>query len=81
MGTRQQDVKMLYSTTSVAEAWRIIHVYGVRYIFVGFSELQQCTAAPCFPREGVAKFDRMVGHGLALAFHQPGISIYEVSPV
>lgn len=78
---RRQDVKTLYSTSDPAEARRILRRYDVRYVFVGFSE-RQCAMngdkVQCYPRVGLVKFDRMVGHGLKVAFHQPGITIYQV---
>lgn len=79
---RGQNVKTLYSSTDPTQVWKIINSYGVRYIFVGFSE-RQCATSPtkvqCFPRAGLAKFDSMVGHGLRVAFRKPGITIYAVT--
>jgi uncharacterized membrane protein len=79
---RADDVKTLYSTSDPSIAWRIIRTHGVRYIFVGFSE-RQCAhngyEVQCYPKTGLAKFDRMVGHGLKVVFQQPGITIYQVT--
>jgi len=75
---RADDVNTLYNSPSVSQAWNVIRTYGVRYIFVGFSE-QQCSPPPdvqCYSRAGLAKFPRMVGHGLRVAFHAPGITTY-----
>jgi len=75
---RADDVRTLYNSPSVSQAWSIIHTYGVRYIFVGFSE-QQCSPPPdvqCYSPAGLAKFPWMVGHGLRVAFHAPGIITY-----
>ena len=77
-GTRAADVNTLYSSSSISDAWRIIRTYGVRYIFVGFSETH-CADTPCYPKIGLAKFDRMVGHGLVVAYRHPGVTIYKVS--
>jgi uncharacterized membrane protein len=76
-GTRAADVNTLYGSSSIVDAWRIIRTYGVRYIFVGFSETH-CADTPCYSKEGLAKFDRMVGHGLTVAYRHPGVTIYEV---
>ncbi len=74
---RTADLKTLYSTSSPSTAWSIIHRYGVRYIYVGFLE-RHCLDV-CYPRAGLAKFDRMVGHGLRLAYHWQDTDIYEVT--
>ncbi|GAC1508062.1 MAG: hypothetical protein NVS2B16_04310 [Chloroflexota bacterium] len=74
---RSDDVSTLYSSTSTSEAWRIIHRYHVRYIYVGFSE-RQCATGQCFPHAGLNKFDRMVGHGLEKAYDREGVTIYRV---
>lgn len=75
--SRDDDLKTLYDSPSTADAWRVIHKYDVRYIFVGFSE-RHCIQDVCYSHAGIQKFNRMVGHGLKLAFHAPGVSIYEV---
>lgn len=74
---RGNDVSSLYDSPSINTAWSIIHSYRVRYIFDGFSE-QQCAQYQCFSHAGLAKFGKMVGHGLRVAFQRPGITIYEV---
>jgi uncharacterized membrane protein len=76
--SRPDDVKTLYDSPSISTAWRIIRTYGVRYIYVGFSE-RQCTQDQCFSRAGLAKFDRMVGHGLHVAFRDGATTIYGVT--
>ena len=78
LDARNGAVDTLYSTTNIGTAWRILRTYDVRYVYVGFSELQ-CVRPQCYPRAGLAKFDRMVGHGLAIAFHQPGVTVYAVT--
>jgi uncharacterized membrane protein len=77
--SRIDDLNTLYSSPSVAQAWRVIRTYGVAYIFKGFAE-QVCikTKDQCYPRAGLAKFDRMVGHGLRVAFRTRGVTIYRV---
>ncbi|HEX8919255.1 MAG TPA: DUF2298 domain-containing protein [Chloroflexota bacterium] len=71
--SRPDDVQRLYDSRSAAAAWQVIRHYGVRYIFVGYSERQVYSAA------GLGKFDRMVGHGLQVAFRHPGVTIYRVT--
>jgi hypothetical protein len=52
----------------------------VRYIFVGFVE-RMCNrqVGQCYSPTGLAKFDRMVGHGLRVAYRNPGVTIYQVT--
>jgi uncharacterized membrane protein len=77
--SRDGDVTALYSSTSIPQAWQIIKRYGVRYIFVGFSERQCVPNDQCYSRAGLAKFHDMVGHGLAVAFHRGDVTIYRVT--
>lgn len=70
--SRADDVKTLYNSPNPSDAWRIIHTYGVRYIYVGFSERQS------FGRMGLAKFSHMVGRGLRIVFHHGDTTIYQV---
>jgi uncharacterized membrane protein len=76
--SRIYDVNALYDSRNTSEAWRVITAYGVRYIYVGFSE-RQCTSVQCYSRAGLSKFDRMVGHGLRIAFRTGKTTIYEVT--
>jgi YYY domain-containing protein len=75
---RTADVANLYSSPSVSTAWQVIHRYGVRYIYVGWSETH-CTSDVCYSKPGLAKFKRMVGHGLVVAYRGPGTTIYRVT--
>jgi uncharacterized membrane protein len=74
---RDADLKTLYDSSSIADAWRVIRAYGVKYIYVGFSE-RECDSHFCYSRAGLAKFNRMVGHGVSIAYHNTGTIIYEV---
>jgi uncharacterized membrane protein len=81
---RADDVSTLYNSPNVGDAWRVIRTYGVRYIYVGFSETHCNGADPsnpevCYSHAGIAKFKRMVGHGLAIAFHTGNTTIYRVT--
>ena len=76
--SRIYDVNALYDSPKTSEAWRVIKTYGVRYIYVGFSE-RQCTSVQCYSRAGLNKFNRMVGHGLQIAFRTGNTTIYEVT--
>ena len=69
--SRADDLRTLYDSPSIAQAWRVIHTYGVKYIYVGFAE-RECDAHHCYSRAALAKFSRMVGHGLQRVFHRPG---------
>ncbi|MGH2442649.1 MAG: DUF2298 domain-containing protein, partial [Chloroflexota bacterium] len=80
--SRTGDAISLYDSPSVSNAWRIIRTYGVKYIYVGFSERQcvrSATPPQCFSRAGLVKFPAMVGHGLRVAYRNPGVTIYEVT--
>lgn len=76
--SRIYDLNALYDSPRAAEAWRVINTYGVRYIYVGFSE-RQCTSVQCYSRAGLNKFNAMVGHGLRIAFRTGKTTIYEVT--
>ncbi len=76
--SRIYDINALYDSPKISEAWRVIRHYGVRYIYVGFSE-RQCTAVQCYSKAGLAKFDAMVGHGLQVAYRIGNTTIYEVT--
>lgn len=71
--SRADDVQMLYASARTTDAWHIIREYGIRYIYVGFSERQR------YPARGLAKFRTMTGHGLAVAFHRRNTTIYQVT--
>lgn len=79
---RNDDINTLYRSPSIPTAWDVLRRYNVRYIFVGFIETH-CTKAYgqqaiCYPKRGIAKFGRMLGSSLRVAFHQGGTTIYEV---
>jgi uncharacterized membrane protein len=81
--SRADDLNTLYDSPIVSVVWRVIRTYGVRYIYVGFSERQcvkdnQGNVIQCYSRAGLAKFDHMVGHGLRVAYRREGVTIYEV---
>jgi uncharacterized membrane protein len=76
--SRDADLTTLYSSPFGKDKWRIIRKYGVKYIFVGFSE-SHCIQDVCYSKAGLAAFKGMLGHGLKVAFHAPGVTIYEVT--
>jgi YYY domain-containing protein len=76
--SRDTDLTTLYSSPFAKDKWRIIRKYGVKYIFVGFSELH-CIQDVCYSKAGLAAFKGMLGHGLKVAFRAPGVTIYEVT--
>lgn len=87
LGSRETDLNTLYDSPHPAAAWRIIHKYGVRYIFVGWLE-EHCTHrggdpnAPtvvCYSLAGIKKFQKMVGHGLETAYRRGDTVIYRVT--
>jgi YYY domain-containing protein len=81
--SRQDDLTTLYSSSNPAEKWRVIRTYGVKYIYVGWSEThcQQADNKPvlCYSPTGIATFKRMVGRGLQVAYRGVGTTIYRVT--
>lgn len=73
--SRDDDLKQLYSSPSVASKAAIIRAYQIRYVYVGFSEHQQ------FPASGLTAFRSMVGRGLQVAFRHGNTVIYRVAGV
>jgi YYY domain-containing protein len=80
--SRGQDLVTLYNSPRPEDAWQVIARYGVRYIYVGFIE-RMCNRDPrinqCYSPAGLAKFNRMVGHGLRVAYRNPDVTIYQVT--
>jgi YYY domain-containing protein len=68
MGTREQDIPILYNTRSWDEARRIIAQYGIKYIFVG--DLERSTY-----RVDDEKFDR----NLPRVFESGATRVYAVT--
>jgi len=77
--SRAGDLNTLYDSSSIGAARQIIRRYGVRYIYVGFSERQCVQGVQCYSRAGLAKFDRMVGHGLRVVYNRLNTTIYQVT--
>jgi len=69
---RELDVRRLYSTADERAALDLMDRYHISYIYVG--QLERAL----YPKEGLAKFDRMVGRFLDVAFENPGVKIYIV---
>jgi YYY domain-containing protein len=69
---RLQDLNDLYNNPDMVGAQRILQRYHVGYIYVG--ELEQAYYSP----EGLAKFDRMVGTVLEVAYQRGPVTIYRV---
>ena len=66
-GTRQDDVKTLYSTPNWQAALAIIHQYNIQYIYIG--DLERSTYQ--------VQEDKFHAH-LTQVFHQGNVTIYEV---
>ena len=61
----------------------MIHLYDVRYIFVGVIERTCFTIAnlsppQCYSHAGLATLNKMVGHGLRIAYNRDKVTIYQV---
>lgn len=67
-GTREQDVREIYSTPSIQRAQELLDRYGVTYVFVGALERDPSFASSA----GIAKFDRF----LTPVFSDQGVTIY-----
>ncbi|MBI2855883.1 MAG: glycosyltransferase family 39 protein [Chloroflexi bacterium] len=72
IGERISDIRRMYSTASWQEASELLRKYQVQYIYVG--ELER----HFYPKQGLDKFDSMVGTELELAYANPGVRIYRV---
>ena len=68
MGSRQADVKIIYSSSSWEDTLSIIHMYNIRYIYVGDLELTTYAV-------NQSKFDE----NLNIVFQNSGVTIYEVA--
>jgi uncharacterized membrane protein len=67
-GTREQDVREMYSTQSYLRAQELLQKYGVTYVFVGSLERDEAYASPA----GIQKFDRF----LTAVYRSDGVTIY-----
>ncbi len=78
---RAADIGMLYNTTDVADARRILAKYGITWVVVGLTEEEgegHCAVplgCPPYAAQGLAKFNDM----LDLAFRSGPVSIYRVT--
>ncbi len=71
---RRREVDEFFRTPSAGEARRFLERYHVRYVYVG--QLERAY----YPAGGLAKLDAMVGRGLAVAYENPQVRIYAVTP-
>lgn len=69
---RLRDVRQLYTADNPLTAVSLLKKYDVKYIYVGQVERLY------FPAAGVAKFDRMVGQYLDVAYENQEVKIYKV---
>lgn len=69
---RLKDVRVMFTGNDVAVARELLKKYEVRYIYVG--QLERAY----FPAAGLAKFDKMVGDALELAYENREVKIYRV---
>jgi YYY domain-containing protein len=69
-GTREQDVREIYNTTSIVRAMELLEKYDVTYIYVGQLERDPDFASPA----GIVKFSRY----LAPTYQNETVTIYRV---
>ncbi len=72
---RVTDVGLLYTTSDTTQTLALLHLYHVRYIYVG--ELERQTYAQR-STAGLDKFNSMVGTALRMVYRADGVTIYEV---
>jgi YYY domain-containing protein len=72
--SRVNDANTIFTTPDKAQALQLLHLYNVRYIYVGALEQQLYSSAP----GGLAKFQQMVGSSLRIVYNTGGVTIYEV---
>ncbi len=68
MGSREQDIRELYSTGSWREAAQIIEQYGIRYVYIGALE-----------RSTYGVSERKFQENMEPVFSQGQVTIYEVT--
>jgi len=73
VGLRIDDVNRMYRTKNPQEALSLFDEYGVRYVYVG--QLERLY----YPREGLDKFERMIGAGLDKVYQNHQVAIYRVT--
>jgi uncharacterized membrane protein len=69
---RVRDVQRAYESPDPQAATSIIQKYGVKLIVVGGLERAY------YPAAGLAKFDKMVGKSLEVAYQDGSVTIYRV---
>jgi YYY domain-containing protein len=69
-GTREEDVREIYNTTSIMRAMELLEKYGVTYVYVGQPERIPDFASPA----GIAKFSRY----LTPAYQNDTVTIYRI---
>jgi uncharacterized membrane protein len=69
---RERDVHTLYTTSLTERALELIEKYHISYIYVGQLERAE------YGERGLAKFERMRGSYLELAYENPKAKIYRV---
>src|SRR6266516_4723494 len=68
LGTRLADIGTMYSSPDTVQTMSLLHLYHVRYVYVG--ALERSTYGPW------NKFDHMAG--LRVVYQSDGVTIYEV---
>jgi len=68
LGTRLADIGTMYSSPDTVQTMSLLHLYHVRYVYVG--ALERSTYGP------LNKFDHMAG--LRVVYQSDGVTIYEV---
>ncbi|HEX6288534.1 MAG TPA: DUF2298 domain-containing protein [Herpetosiphonaceae bacterium] len=71
IGTREQDVATIYTTTDPQQAQRLMQKYGVEYVYVGTNE-QALSNERAAPPEALTKFEGWMQR----VFEQEGVIIY-----
>ena len=72
---RDRDVQEIYYTLDTTQTLLLLAKYHVGYIYVGQIE------RAAYGEAGMAKFDRLLGSYLTLAYRNAGVKIYKVNPV
>ena len=69
---RRRDVELAYTTTSIDDLYTVLDRYDIDLIYVGALERAY------YPAAGLAKFDRLNGGRLEMAYRNRDVSIYRV---
>jgi len=73
MGTRETDIQTIYQNNDWSAVEKLLRQYNIRYVFVGFLEIQKYSPDDLSLQNMMKKFNEH----LAVAFRNTSVTIYE----